>query len=68
MTIDPEQFAEHFSELTNALQTALFLAGQRATAARAETAECDQLFSAVARATEAARQLRAAGANEKGGA
>ncbi len=61
-----KQFAEQFSELTNALQTALFLAGQRATAARAETAESDQLFSAIARATEAARQLRAAGADEKG--
>jgi len=66
MPIDHKQFAEQFSELTNALQTALFLAGQRATAARAETAESDQLFSAIARATEAARQLRAAGADEKG--
>ncbi len=67
MTIDPKQFAEHFSELTNALQAALFLAGQRATAARTETAECDQLYATVARAVEAARQLRAAGTDQKGG-
>ncbi len=65
MTTDPKHFAEQFSELTNALQTALFLAGQRATAARAETAESDQLFSAIARATEAARQLRNNGEEQK---
>ncbi len=54
-TIDPDKF----SDLTNALQQALLLAGQRATVARAETAEADQLYNAVSRAAEVARQLRA---------
>ena len=65
MPIDPKQFAEQFSELSNALQTALFLAGQRATAARAETAESDQLYATVARAVEAARQLRPNGKEQQ---
>jgi len=65
MTIDSEKFAQAFSDLTNALQHALFLAGQRATAARAETAESDQLYATVARAVEAARQLRTNGEEQK---
>ena len=55
MTIDPAIF----SALTNALQQAVLLAGQRATAARVDTAEAEQLYTAVSRAAEAARQLRA---------
>ncbi len=62
MTIDPEKY----SELTNALQAALLLAAERATTVRAETAAADQLYASVSRAVEAARQLRAAGADEKG--
>ena len=52
---------EVYSRLTNALQAALALAAERATEARAETAAADQLYATVARAVEAARQLRAAG-------
>ncbi len=65
MTIDPEKFTEAFSDLTNALQSALALAAERATAVRAETAAADQLYATVARAVEAARQLRTVG--EAGG-
>lgn len=57
MAIDPEIF----SALTNALQQAVLLAGRRAIDARADTAEADQLYAAVSRAAEAARQLRATG-------
>lgn len=57
MAIDPEQF----SELTNALQQAALLARQRVVDTRAETAEADQLYEAVSRAGEAARQLRSNG-------
>jgi hypothetical protein len=66
MTIDSEKFAQAFSDLTNSLQTALHLAADRATAVRAETAAADQLYASVSRAVEAARQLRAAGAAQKG--
>lgn len=52
--IDPDKF----SELTNALQAALFLARERVADARANTAEADQLHRAVARAADAAGQLR----------
>lgn len=62
MSIDPDKF----SELTNALQHALLLAGERATAARVAAAESDQLYNAVSRAAEAARQLRIN--RQKGGA
>ena len=65
MTIDPEKFSQAFSDLTNALQSALALASERATAVRAETATADQLYATVARAVEAARQLRING--EAGG-
>lgn len=61
MPIDPEVY----SELTNALQAASLLAGQRVVAARAEAAEADQLFTAVSRAVEAARQLRPNGDGER---
>lgn len=67
MTIDPEKFSQAFSDLTNALQSALELAAERATAVRAETAAADQLYAGVARAVEATRQLRAAGADQNGG-
>jgi hypothetical protein len=60
MPIDPEVY----SELTNALQAASLLAGQRAVTARAEAAEADQLFAAVSRAVEAARQLRSNGGEQ----
>ena len=49
---------EVFSRLTNALQTALAQAAERATAARADTAAADRLYASVARAVEVARQLR----------
>lgn len=65
MTIDSEKFAQAFSDLTNALQAALGLAAERATAARAETAATDQLYASVATAVEAARQLRAAQKGER---
>jgi hypothetical protein len=63
--IDPDTF----SELTNALQQAVLLAGRRAVDARAETADADQLYGAVSRAVDAARQLRDGADNgrEKGG-
>lgn len=57
-TIDPEQFAQAFSNLSNALQSAHLLSAQRATATRAETAESDLLHAAISRAIEAAHQLR----------
>jgi len=57
MAIDPEQF----SELTNALQLAALMARQRVVDAHAQSAEADQLFTAVSRAVEAARQLRSNG-------
>ena len=57
---------EVYSRLTNALKAALALAAERATAARAETAAADQLYATVARAVEAARQLRATGADQIG--
>ena len=60
MTNDPERFAQAFSDLTNALQQAALLAGQRATAARVATAESDQLHAAISRAVDAAHQLRPA--------
>jgi hypothetical protein len=67
MTIDdPRKFGQAFSDLTNSLQRALHLAAERATAVRAETAAVDELYASVSRAVEAARQLRAAGATEKG--
>lgn len=68
--LDPDQFAEHFSALSNALQDAVLRAGQRTVDARAETAEADQLYAAVSRAVDGARQLRARADNgrEKGGA
>jgi hypothetical protein len=70
MAIDPDRFAEHFSALTNALQDAVLLASQRAADARAETAAADQLYAAVSRAVDAARQLRVAADNghQTGGA
>lgn len=52
MAIDPEQF----SELSNALQSALLLAGARTTAPQAEGA--DQLYRAISRAVTATRRLR----------
>ena len=58
MTIEPEKFSQAFSDLTNALQSALALAAERATVVQAETAAADQLYASVARAVEAARQLR----------
>jgi hypothetical protein len=58
MPIDPEQFTLAFSDLSNALQSALLLAALRATAARAETAESDNLYKAITKAAKAARQLR----------
>lgn len=61
MTIDPEKFSQAYSDLTNALQSALAQAAEQATAARAETAAADQLYASVARAVEAARQLRTTG-------
>ena len=68
--IDPDRFAEHFSALSNALQDAVLLAGRRAVDARAKTAEADQLYAAVSRAVEAARQLRVGAdtGRERGGA
>lgn len=60
MAIDPEKF----SDLTNALQQAVLLASRWAVDARAETTYADELYAAVSRAVEAARQLRANG--EKG--
>ena len=59
-SIDPEKF----SKLTNALQQAVLLAGRRAVDARAETSEADQLYAALSRAVEAARQLRFNGEKE----
>ena len=56
-----KRFHELLSDLSNSLQVAVVLAGQRATAARADTAESDQLFAAVSRAAEAAHQLRSNG-------
>jgi coenzyme F420-reducing hydrogenase delta subunit len=58
MAIDPDVF----SNLTNALQTALLIAGERATAARVAAAEGDRLYNEIARAAEAVRQLRPNGA------
>ena len=68
--LDPDRFAEHFSALSNALQDAVLLAGRRTVDAHAETAEADQLYAAVSRAVEAARQLRVSADNgrDKGGA
>ena len=63
MAENPEQFAQAFSDLTNALQTAIALAAERATVARSEAAETDRLYAAIARAAEAARQLRPTGGN-----
>ncbi len=57
MPIDPEKF----SELTNALQAAMLLARQRAVDVRTDAAAADQLYAAVARAVEAARELRDCG-------
>jgi hypothetical protein len=65
MTIDSEKFAQAFSDLTNALQSALALAADRATAVRAETAAADQLYASVARAVEAARLLRPNGKEQQ---
>lgn len=62
---DDKHFAEQFSALTNALQSALFLAGQRAAAAREATAESDQLYRAVGDAVEAARRLRPNGGADR---
>jgi hypothetical protein len=45
----------------NALQAALLMARERVVESRAETAAADQLHAAVARAVEAARQLRPRG-------
>jgi hypothetical protein len=53
-TINPDVF----SELTNALQGALLLAGRRATEARAAAGDMDALYNAVSRASSAAHQLR----------
>jgi hypothetical protein len=55
MAIDPDRF----SDLANGLQEALLLAGERATAARVAASDGDRLYNAIARAVEAARQLRA---------
>jgi hypothetical protein len=63
-TSDP-QFGERFSQLTNALQTAMLLARQRAVDARADMAAADQLYVAVAQAVEAARTLRTNGEEQK---
>ena len=60
MPIDPETL----SELTNALQAAMLLVRQRAVDARTDMAEADQLHAAVARAVDAARQLRTNGENQ----
>jgi hypothetical protein len=59
-TNDP-RFDDPFSELTNSLQAAMLLARQRAVDARTDMAAADQLYVAVARAVEAARQLRNGG-------
>jgi len=56
-TVDPE-FDDRFSELTNALQVAALLARERVVEVRTESAAADQLYAAVSRAVEAARQLR----------
>jgi hypothetical protein len=68
--IDPDRFANQFSALSNALQDAVLLAGRRAVEARVETADAEQLYAAVSRAVEAARQLRVGADHgpEKGGA
>ena len=63
MAENPEHFAQAFSDLTNALQTAIALAAERATVARSEAAETDRLYAAITRAAEAARQLRPTGDN-----
>jgi hypothetical protein len=55
---DPEKFAQAFSDLTNALQVALGLAAERATVARTEAAESDQLHAAIVKAAKAAHLLR----------
>lgn len=60
MPIDPEVY----SELTNALQAASLLARQRVVETRAEAAEANQLFTALSRAVEAARRLRANGGEQ----
>jgi hypothetical protein len=49
---------EALSELTNSLEKAMVLARQRAVDARTDVAAADQLYAAVARAVQAARQLR----------
>lgn len=54
MSHDPEAL----SELTKALEAAMPVARQRAVDARTDVAAADQLYAAVARAVEAARQLR----------
>jgi capsular polysaccharide biosynthesis protein len=60
MAIDPERF----SELTNALQAAAVLARERVILARGDSASADQLFDAVSRAVDAARQLRTNGGGQ----
>jgi hypothetical protein len=56
--MDRERFNEQFSILTNSLTLALDLARQRAAPAQGEAMEADELFAAVTRAAEEARDLR----------
>jgi hypothetical protein len=64
MADDSQRFNELFSQLSNSLQTALFLASQRVTTARADAADADQLLAAVSRAASAVRAMRPTGGDE----
>ncbi len=57
-TNDDPEFGERFSELMNALQAAVLLAGKHATDTRLATADADALYRSITNAVEAARQLR----------
>lgn len=61
MADDSKRFNDLFSQLSNSLQTALFLAGQRVTTARADTADAVQLLAAITRAASAVRAMRPTG-------
>ena len=61
MTPDNGNLREVVEELTNALQTGLFLAGKLATGLRADAHEADVLYQAIARATTALQRLRPGG-------
>ena len=59
-TNDP-RFGDRFSQLSNALQHALLIAGKHATDLRAASAEADQVYQAIGDAVEAAHNLRNGG-------